>query len=94
MFQSCDFLLGQGKSIVIVVPGRLPQAETYTVAVSPGALSFRADYDEIAHIPYKNKEVYERLSYHPQVGVMEFYGKEYPKRLSAVAYIEVRKGVQ
>lgn len=95
MFDSCDFLMGQGNSIVIVVPSDLPKADTYTVSVSDRDVRFKAGYEEIATVPMYDSEIYNRLTRHSQVGVVEYpKGKEFPDCITALAYVEVRKIVQ
>lgn len=94
MFSSCDFLIGQGQSIVIVVPGDLPKAETYTVSVSESDVRFKAGYQEIGAVPMYDSEIYKRLSHHSQVGLVEYpQGSPWPDCITALAYVEVRKGV-
>lgn len=95
LFTSCDFLMGQGQSIVIVVPSDLPKAETYTVSVSDREVRFKAGYNEIATVPMYDSEIYKRLSRHSQVGLVEYpKGSPWPDCITALAYVEVRKGVQ
>lgn len=94
MFNRCDFLLGQGHSVVIVVPGNLPQAETYTVSVCDKNIRFRAGYDSIAELDYPGGEIFDRISNNTQVGLVEFNGEELPPHITKVAYVEVRRSVQ
>ncbi len=87
--------MGQGHSIVIVVPGDLPKAETYTVSVSDRDVRFKAGYHEIATVPLYDSEIYHRLSRHSQVGLVEYpQGKAFPDCITALAYVEIRKTVQ
>lgn len=87
--------MGQGKSIVIVIPAELPPAETFTVSICKDNIRFRAGRDEIADIPYKNREVYDRLSFAHEVGLVEFpKDQPFPDCITNVAYIEVRKTLQ
>lgn len=95
MFDQCDFVMGQGHSIVIVVPGDLPQAETYTVSVSDRDVRFKAGYTEIGMVPMRDSEVYGRLARLSQIGLIEYpKGEPFPDAITAVAYIELRKTVQ
>ena len=87
--------MGQGKSIVIVLPVELPAAETYTVSICEKKIKFRAGHDQIAEVDYKNREVYDRLSFAHEVGVVEYpKDQPFPDCITSVAYIEVRKTVQ
>ncbi len=91
VFDRCDFLLGENNSLVIILPVMLPSAENYTVSVSPTELKFKAGYDEIARMPFDNAEVYERLAFTPEVGLVEYVpGDFFPGVITAVAYVEIR----
>lgn len=95
MFDYCDFVMGQGNSIVIVIPSDLPKAETYTVSVSDRDVRFKAGYTEIAKVPMQDGEVYSRLARHSQIGLVEYpKGKAFPDCITALAYVEIRKTVQ
>ena len=90
---SCQFMMGQGRSILIGLPEYLPVADTYTVSVSPHSVRFIADRKKIAEIPFDNDEVFERLSFAHEVGLVESKnGIDYPDYITNVAYIEVLKG--
>lgn len=91
MFDRCDFLLGAGYSIVIIISGSLPVAETYTVSVSDRDIRFRAGYEKIAEMPYQGGEVFERLANNTQVGLVEYDGSGFPQDITHVAYVEVRR---
>lgn len=95
MFTECGFLLGEGNSIVIVIPDHLPQAESYTVAVTANDIKFRAGYDDIAVMPYPGGELFARLAKSVQVGLVEYRpGQEkMPKEITNLAYIEVRRAM-
>lgn len=93
MFQKCDFILGNGSSVVIVIPTVLPYAENYTVSVSENDIKFKAGYDEIAFLNYDNHEIYDRIAQHTQVGLVEHRkDADMPDYITNVAYVEVRKG--
>ncbi len=95
-FERCDFLLGNGYSIVIIVPAHLPEAETYTVSVSDRDIKFRAGYENIAEMPYQGGEIFRRIANNTQVGLVEYTpgaGEEFPKHITYVAYVEVRRAV-
>ncbi|WP_435641149.1 hypothetical protein [Micavibrio aeruginosavorus] len=93
MFQKCDFLLGEGDTIVVVIPARLPHAETYTLSVSDRDIRFRAGYDDIAEMPIQGAEIFRRLMNYTQVGVVEYppNAESFPKTITNVAYIELRR---
>lgn len=92
-FQRCDFLLGQGYSVLIVVPAHLPDADTYTVSVSDRDIRFRAGQKDIAEVPYDDAEVFERIANNIQVGLVEYAGQDFPTHITHVAYVEVRRSV-
>lgn len=93
MIENCEFLLGQGRSIVIGLPQYLPVADNYTVSISPQSIRFIAGREKVAEIPYKSSEVFNRLSFAHEVGLVESRdGEHYPDYITNVAYIEVRKG--
>ena len=94
LFNHCDFILGTGDSIIIVVPKHLPKADTYTVSVCDEEIKFKAGYDDIAHVPYDNKEVFKRIINNTQVGLVEYLGDEqFPAHITQVAYVEVRRAM-
>ena len=93
MFEEVEFLLGNGESIVIVIPAALPRAQTYTVTVTNDNLKFRADSDEIAMMAYPGGEIYQRLVRNSQVGLVEYTDQgHFPNRITNLAYVEVKKG--
>ncbi len=92
MFERCHFLLGEGNSIVIVVPENLPRGEPLTVSVSPEDIQFRSGFEEIADITCDNEEVFRRLARFPQVGLVEYDGEgDFPTYITNTAYVEVRR---
>lgn len=94
MFEQCNFLLGDGYSIVAIIPASLPRADVYTLSVSEKDIKFKADYEEFASMSYDNDEVYERLSKHTQIGVVEYpnyHEDTLPAHITNVAYVEVRR---
>ncbi len=93
VFERCDFLLGEGDSIIIVIPGHLPHAETYTVSVSDKDIKFKAGYDKIAHLDYPGGEIFERIANNTQIGLVEYTGDELPAHITNVAYVEVRRAM-
>lgn len=94
-FERCDFLLGEGGSIVIVIPSRLPEADNYTVAATEDRLKFLAGYEDIAEMPYPGGEIYNRIASHTQVGLVEYQPEKepFPDCITNVAYVEVRRAM-
>jgi len=94
VFERCDFLLGNGHTVVIVIPAELPEADTYTVSVSDKDIKFKAGYDKVAQMPYQGGEVFERIARNTQVGLVQYKnGDKFPTTLTHVAYVEVRRAV-
>lgn len=94
MFTECDFLLARDNGIAIVIPAKLPPAETYTVSISEKDVKFRAGFKEIAHIPFQSAEVLSRLSARSQVGLVEYpKGTPFPDCITALAYVEIRRAL-
>lgn len=95
LFTECSFLMGDSNTVVIVIPTRLPFAETYTVAVSHDCIRFRAGYDDIAEMPYPGGEIFRRLANHTEVGLVEFppETQKFPRNITNRAYIEVRRAL-
>ncbi len=92
MFNNCDFVLGGGNSVIIVIPERLPYAETYTVSVSNKDIKFKADYEDIVQLDYQGGEVYERIAKSTQIALVEYDGHgDFPSQITHVAYVEVRR---
>lgn len=92
MFNQCDFILGSGDSVLVIVPGQLPFAETYTISVSRDEIKFKADYDDVAVMSYQGGEVFDRIAQNTQVGIVEYAGSgDFPTHITHVAYVEVRR---
>ena len=95
MFERCDFLLGAGNSVIIVIPLDLPKAETYTVSISSENIRFKADYDDVVAFPYKSREVFQRIANNTQVGLVVYNGiGAFPSIITHVAYVEVRRAME
>ena len=92
LFNSCDFLMGQNGSVVIVIPAFLPKAENYTVSVNNHNIRFKAGYDDVAEMEYQGGEVFKRIANNTVVGLLENppHGK-FPSCITNVAYVEVRR---
>lgn len=95
LFERCDFLLGEGNSIVVVIPAHLPAADTYTLAVTSDFLKIMADYNDVAEMHYPGGEIFERIARHTQVGLVEYppNNGEFPGEITHLAYVEVRSGL-
>lgn len=94
MFDRCNFLLGAGFSVLIVIPAHLPKAETYTVSVTDKSIRFKAGQDNVAELAYQGGEVYERIVNNTQIGLVEYPpGSDYPPTVTNLAYVEVRRAV-
>jgi hypothetical protein len=92
MFDRCDFLIGAGNSVVIVVPEPLPDASTYTVSVSSDQIKFKADDDDFAEVAFTNKDIFENIMHNTQVGLIEYDRKgTLPSYITNIAYVELRR---
>ena len=93
IFTACDFVLGEGQSIVIVVPAHLPQDKSCTVSVSDKDVKFRAGFENIGEVAVTHPEVLKRLSSQTEIGIVEYpKGEPWPDCITAMAYVELRKG--
>jgi hypothetical protein len=92
MFNSCDFILGDNDSIVIVVPTQLPKDLPLTVEVHNKGIIFRSGEEEVGDISCDSKDVMQRLMNKAKVGMIEFANgiPRFPAYISSVANIEVR----
>lgn len=92
MFNSCDFILGDNDSIVIVVPTQLPKDQPLTVEVHNKGIIFRSGEEEVGDICCERSDVLQRLISKAKVGMIEFLNgvPRFPAYISAVAAIEVR----
>lgn len=81
--------------MVIVIPARLPRAETYTVAISRDQIHFKAGYEEIACMNYPGGDIFRRLVNFTEVGLVEFppEAQSFPQHITNRAYIEVRRAL-
>jgi len=93
VFERCDFLMGAGHSVVIVIPATLPDAETYTVSVNNEYIRFKAGYEDIAEMAYPGGEIFERIANNTQIGLVEYEGGDLPPHITNVAYVEVRRSL-
>lgn len=87
--------MGEGDSVVIVIPTRLPRAETYTVAISRDEIMFRAGYESIATLSYPGGEIFRRLANFTEVGLVEYppESDRLPRAITNRAYIEIRRAL-
>ena len=95
MFERCDFLLGEGNSVVIVIPASLPEAETYTVSITNNIMKFMADYTDIAEMDYPGGDIFERIANHTQIGLVEYppNNGQFRNEITNIAYVEVRSSM-
>ncbi len=92
-FSACDFVLGEGQSIVIVVPAHLPQDKSCTVSVSDTDIKFRAGFEQLAQVNVSHPEVLKRLKAQTEIGIVEYpEGDPWPDCITAIGHVEVRKG--
>ena len=92
-FTECDFVMGEGQSVVIVIPAFLPEDKTYTVSVGDTDLRFKSGFEKIAEVPLTHPEVLKRLKAHTEIGIVEYpKGEPWPDCITNVAFVEVRKG--
>lgn len=95
MFRSCDFILGDNDSIVIVVPTQLPKDLPLTVEVYTTGIIFKSGDDTksdiLGDISCDRKDVLQRLINKAKVGMIEFLDESprFPVYITAVAAIEV-----
>ena len=77
----------------MVIPARLPHAETYTLSVSSRDIRFRAGYEDIAEMTIEGDEIFRRLMHYTQVGVVEYppNSESFPRTITNVAYVELRR---
>lgn len=92
MFHSCDFILGDNESIVIVVPTQLPKDLPLTVEVHKEGIVFRSGETEVGEISCDRSDILQRLIDKAKVGMIEFLNgiPTFPAYISAVANVEVR----
>ncbi len=91
MFKSCDFILGDNNSIVIIVPTCLPKDQPLTVEVHNRGIVFRSGEEALGDISCDRIDVLQRLVSKAKVGMIEFLNgaPSFPAYISAVAAIEV-----
>lgn len=91
MLNTCDFILGENDSIVIVVPIQLPKDRPLTVEIHNKGIIFRSGEEALADISCDRRDVLQRLVRKPRVGMIEFLNgaQNFPVYISAVANVEV-----
>lgn len=91
MLNSCDFILGENDSIVIVIPTQLPKDQPLTLEVHNRGIVFRSGDEEVGDIACERNDVLQRLVNKAKVGLIEFLNgvPRFPAYISAVATIEV-----
>lgn len=92
MLESCDFILGDNDSIVIIVPTQLPKDIPLTIEVHNRGIVFRAGDEELGGVSCDRSDVLQRLINKAKVGMIEFINgiPRFPAYISAVANIEVK----
>ncbi len=91
-FDHCYFITGTNEAIIIVVPEKMPEADVFMVSVTPTEVQFLADYEAFARVPYGDDEIFRRLSYHNQIGMIEYEEEKkgpMPEYITHVAYVQV-----
>tara|TARA_B100002019_G_scaffold267377_1_gene258417 strand:- start:139 stop:429 length:291 start_codon:yes stop_codon:yes gene_type:complete len=92
MFEHCYFITGTNDAVIIVVPKKMPDGDVFTVSVTPEEVTFAADYETFARVPYGDDDIFKRLSYHNQIGVIEYEEEKkgpMPEYITHVAYVQV-----
>ena len=91
MFRSCDFILGDNDSIVIIVPTQLPKDQPLIVEVHKKGIIFKSGEHEVGDIACDRVDVLQRLVSKVKVGMIEFLDESprFPAYITAVAAIEV-----
>ncbi len=93
MFEHCYFITGSDRTIIIVVPEKLPDASILNLSFTTEEISFAADYEVFAKVAYSDQDVYQRLLEHTQVGMIAFEEKDnqpLPHEITHMAQIEVQ----
>lgn len=91
MLKSCDFILGDNDSIIIVVPTQFSKDVPLTLEVHNGNIIFRSGELEVGDIVCDRIDILQRLVSKAKVGLIEFLNgvPRFPAYISAVARIEV-----
>ena len=92
MLNSCDFILGENDSIVIVLPTQLPKGLPLTLEVHNGNIVFRSgEFVVVGDIACPRTDILQRLVNKAKVGLIEFLNgvPRFPAYITAVANIEV-----
>lgn len=91
MFNTCEFIMGENGSIVIVVPDRLPKDMPVTIQVKAKKISFRVGEEVLADIPCSRLDILQRIVSKAKIGIIEFLqgAPKFPAYISAVANVEV-----
>ena len=93
MLNSCDFILGENDSIVIVLPTQLPKGLPLTLEVYNGNIIFRSGEDNVVgDVACDRNDILQRLMNKAKVGLIEFLNgvPRFPAYISAVANVEVK----
>lgn len=90
-FERCYFILGKkDNSVIIVVPGSLPQHEELSLHLKDQSIVFYGGEDCFANIDVLAEGVIKRLASHKQVGIIEAENgvPQFPAYITAVATIK------
>ncbi|MFA7276320.1 MAG: hypothetical protein WC043_05915 [Pseudobdellovibrionaceae bacterium] len=95
MFQSCDFILGDNGSIVIVIPTQLPKDQPLTLEVYSHGIIFRSGETAVGDISCDRSDILQRIIDKARIGMIEFLNgiPKFPAYITAVADVEVMCGV-
>lgn len=92
MFEKCDFILGDGGSIVIVVPTQLPKDLPLTLEVHKRGIVFLSGEVEVGSVPCERPDILQRLINIAKVGLIEFLNgiPRFPAYITSVAAVSVK----
>lgn len=93
MFHSCDFILGENDSIVIVVPTQIPKDLPITIQVKDGLIVFLSGEEEVGAISCSRSDIVQRIVRKAKIGLIEFLNgvPRFPAYISAVANVEISR---
>ena len=91
MLESCDFILGENNSIVIVVPTELPKDAPLICEVHKFGLVFKSGEDCIGNVTCHRRDILNRFIGKAKVGFIEFVqgAPKFPAYITSVANIQV-----
>lgn len=94
MLKTCDFILGENDSIIIIVPTQFPKDFPITIEVHPRGICFKSGEIPLGDIKCDRVDVLQRLISKAKVGLIEFLNgiPKFPAYITSVAEIEVMVG--